>query len=113
MTAAGTEKVTGYASERAMTPYVSIVVPVYNEEGNLEALFARLTTVLDACGKSYELVFTNDGSRDRSGQMLRQFHERRPQHVRVIDFNGNFGQHMAIMAAFEHARGDVVVTIDA
>jgi len=96
-----------------VTPYLSVVIPVYNEEANLEALFARLTKALDALGKSYEILFTNDGSRDHSGAMLREFHRRRPREVRVIDFNGNFGQHMAIMAAFERVRGEVVVTLDA
>ena len=94
-------------------PYVSVVIPVYNEQENLEALFARLTAVMDKSGKPFEILFTNDGSRDRSGDILRDFHHRRPSQVRVIDFNGNFGQHMAIMAAFEHARGEVVVTLDA
>ena len=94
-------------------PYVSVVIPVYNEQENLEALFTRLIQVMDRLGKPYEIVFTNDGSRDRSGQMLKEYHERRPKQVRVIDFNGNFGQHMAIMAAFERVRGDVIVTLDA
>jgi undecaprenyl-phosphate 4-deoxy-4-formamido-L-arabinose transferase len=94
-------------------PYVSIVIPVYNEQENLDALFNRLTSVMDTLGKPYEILFTNDGSRDRSGEMLKGFHEKRPGQVRVIDFNGNFGQHMAIMAAFERVRGDVVVTLDA
>jgi undecaprenyl-phosphate 4-deoxy-4-formamido-L-arabinose transferase len=94
-------------------PYVSVVIPVYNEQDNLEALFSRLTSVMDKLGKPFELLFTNDGSRDRSGEMLKAFHDRRPKQVRVIDFNGNFGQHMAIMAAFERARGSVVVTLDA
>jgi len=94
-------------------PYLSVVIPVYNEEANLESLYARLTGVLDTFGKSYEIVFTNDGSRDRSGVILEQFHRLRPEQVRVIDFNGNFGQHMAIMAAFERVRGDVIVTLDA
>jgi undecaprenyl-phosphate 4-deoxy-4-formamido-L-arabinose transferase len=94
-------------------PYVSVVVPVYNEQDNLNALFTRLTAVLDGLGKPYEILFTNDGSRDRSGEMLRNFHLQRPAEVRVIDFNGNFGQHMAIMAAFERVRGDVIVTLDA
>ncbi len=94
-------------------PYVSIVIPVYNEQDNLEALFTRLTATMDKVGKPWEVLFTNDGSRDRSGEMLREFHRRRPKEVRVIDFNGNFGQHMAIMAAFERVRGDVVVTLDA
>jgi undecaprenyl-phosphate 4-deoxy-4-formamido-L-arabinose transferase len=94
-------------------PYLSVVIPVYNEQENLDALFSRLTAVMDRIGKSFEIIFTNDGSRDRSGAMLKEFHERRPENVRVIDFNGNFGQHMAIMAAFERVRGDVVVTLDA
>ena len=94
-------------------PSVSVVIPVYNEQDNLDALFTRLMAVMDRQGRSFEVLFTNDGSRDRSGEMLRGFHEQRPEQVRVIDFNGNFGQHMAIMAAFERARGEVIVTLDA
>lgn len=94
-------------------PYISVVIPVYNEEENLEALFSRLTAVMDNLGKPFEILFTNDGSRDRSGALLKEFHDRRPKQVRVIDFNGNFGQHMAIMSAFERVRGDVIVTLDA
>ena len=94
-------------------PYVSVVVPVYNEQENLPSLFLRLTAVLDKLGKPFEIIFTNDGSRDNSLVLLRDFHKQRPTQVRVIDFNGNFGQHMAIMAAFERARGEVVVTLDA
>jgi undecaprenyl-phosphate 4-deoxy-4-formamido-L-arabinose transferase len=94
-------------------PYISVVVPVYNEQENLPALFTRLTAVLDGTGKPYEILFTNDGSRDDSLALLRDFYQQRPKQVRVIDFNGNFGQHMAIMAAFERARGEVIVTLDA
>ncbi len=94
-------------------PYVSVVIPVYNEQENLPALFLRLTAVLDKSGKPYEILFTNDGSRDNSLALLKDFHRQRPAQVRVIDFNGNFGQHMAIMAAFERARGEVIVTLDA
>lgn len=94
-------------------PYLSIVIPVYNEQDNLEDLFARLFAVLDRLGRPFEVIFTNDGSRDRSGLILRDLFRRRPREVRVIDFNGNFGQHMAIMAAFEKVRGEVVVTLDA
>ncbi len=96
-----------------MKPYVSVVIPVYNEQDNLEALFARLMAVMDKLGKPYEILFTNDGSRDRSRDMLKDFFKRRPDSIRVVDFNGNFGQHMAVMAAFERVRGDVVVTLDA
>ena len=94
-------------------PYLSVVIPVYNEQENLPALFLRLAAVLDKVGKPYEILFTNDGSRDNSLMLLKDFHQQRPTQVRVIDFNGNFGQHMAIMAAFERARGDVIVTLDA
>ena len=94
-------------------PYVSVVIPVYNEQENLPALFLRLTATLDKLGKPFEILFTNDGSRDNSLVLLRDFHKQRPKQVRVIDFNGNFGQHMAIMAAFERARGEVIVTLDA
>ncbi len=95
-----------------MTPYVSIVIPVYNEEGNLENLFARLLPVMQGLGKPFEIIFTDDGSRDRSLAILKAEVARHPE-VRVVEFNGNFGQHMAIMAAFEVSRGDIVVTLDA
>jgi undecaprenyl-phosphate 4-deoxy-4-formamido-L-arabinose transferase len=96
-----------------MRPTLSIVIPVYNEEANLDTLFRRLTAVLDAQERSYEILFTNDGSRDRSRVLLAEFFAARPRQVRVIDFNANYGQHQAIMAAFERVRGDVIVTLDA
>jgi undecaprenyl-phosphate 4-deoxy-4-formamido-L-arabinose transferase len=94
-------------------PLVSVVIPVYNEEQVLPALFARLYPALDALGCSYEIVFVNDGSKDRSAALLREQFQRRPEVTRVILFNGNFGQHMAIMAGFAHVRGERVVTLDA
>ncbi len=94
-------------------PEISVVVPVYNEEANLEPLFARLTKVLDGLNRPWEILFTNDGSRDRSLELLKKFHQQRPAQVRVIDFNGNYGQHTAIIAAFERVRGETIVTIDA
>ena len=94
-------------------PAVSVVIPVYNEEEVLQALFDRLYPVLDASGETYEIIFVNDGSRDRSAQLLAaQFHLR-PDVTRVVLFNGNFGQHMAIMAGFEHVRGAIAITLDA
>jgi len=95
------------------SPALSIVIPVYNEELNLPTLFARLYPVLDAVGRSYEVLFTNDGSADRSMDLLREQHAKRPDVTRVINFNANYGQHMAIMAAFERVRGEVIVTLDA
>ena len=95
------------------SPEVSVVIPVYNEEAGLTALFERLYPALDALGRSYEIVFVNDGSRDRSAAMLREQFQKRPDVTRVVLFNGNFGQHLAIMAGFEHTRGRRVVTLDA
>ncbi|HWU67766.1 MAG TPA: glycosyltransferase [Stenotrophobium sp.] len=95
------------------TPELSVIIPVYNEEAVLEALFARLYPSLDALKISYEVIFINDGSRDRSAGMLSAQYEKRPDVTRVILFNGNFGQHRAILAGFEHARGARVVTLDA
>ena len=92
---------------------LSVVIPVYNEEAGLGALFARLYPALDALGMTYEVIFVNDGSRDRSAALLREQFARRPDVTRVVLLNGNFGQHMAIMAGFERCRGERVVTLDA
>src|SRR5262245_48976000 len=94
------------------SPDVSVIVPVYNEEEGLPALFARLYPALDALAVAYEIVFINDGSRDKSAALLREQFQKRPEVTRVILFNGNFGQHMAIMAGFEHCRGSRVVPLD-
>jgi len=92
---------------------LSVIVPVYNEEQGLHALFDRLYPALDKLGIAYEIVFINDGSRDRSAAILREQFQKRPDVTRVVLFNGNFGQHMAIMAGFEHCRGQRIVTLDA
>ena len=92
---------------------VSVVIPVYNEQDVLQALFDRIYPVLDALGERYEIIYVNDGSRDRSAQMLAAQFRLRPDVTRVVLFNGNFGQHMAIMAGFEHVRGQIAVTLDA
>jgi undecaprenyl-phosphate 4-deoxy-4-formamido-L-arabinose transferase len=94
-------------------PYVSVVIPVYNEAGNLQNLFNRLTQVLDESYPAYEIILINDGSQDASETILNTLQAQRPDHLRVIHFNGNFGQHMAIMAGFEAARGEIVITLDA
>jgi undecaprenyl-phosphate 4-deoxy-4-formamido-L-arabinose transferase len=92
---------------------VSVVVPVYNEEGNLPELLARLLAVMDRLGRSYELVFVDDGSRDGSLDILKEAARRHPQRVRVLELSRNFGQHQALLAAFQHVEGDVVVTLEA
>jgi undecaprenyl-phosphate 4-deoxy-4-formamido-L-arabinose transferase len=94
-------------------PKLSVVIPVYNEEQVLPSLFARLYPALDALGVSYECVFINDGSKDRSLALLRQQFQRRPAETRVVMFHANFGQHSAVMAGLAHARGEYVVTLDA
>ena len=94
-------------------PEISVVIPVFNEEEGLPELFARLYPALDALGVRYELIFVNDGSRDRSAALLRSQFQLRPEVTRVVLFAANFGQHMAIMAGFEQSRGDMVITLDA
>ncbi|NDA85667.1 MAG: glycosyltransferase, partial [Burkholderiaceae bacterium] len=98
-------------------PRLSVVIPVYNEEEGLQALFDRLYPALDHVASQYslpyELVFINDGSKDRSAAMLAMQYEKRPDVTRVVLFANNFGQHMAIMAGFEYARGEYIITLDA
>jgi undecaprenyl-phosphate 4-deoxy-4-formamido-L-arabinose transferase len=96
-----------------MRPELSVVIPIYNEEAGLEHLFARLYPALDKLGTSYEIIFVNDGSRDRSPEILADQFRLRPDVTRVVLFNGNYGQHMAILAGFEATRGEIVVTLDA
>ncbi|MFZ1098935.1 MAG: glycosyltransferase [Steroidobacteraceae bacterium] len=100
-------------SARDGTPDISVVIPVYNEEEGLPLLFERLYAALDALGRSYEVVFVDDGSRDSSVVELRGQFERRPDVTRVVVLARNAGQHMAILAAFAHTRGTYVITLDA
>ena len=94
-------------------PLISVVIPVFNEESGLATLFSRLYPALDSLKQTYEIIFINDGSSDRSAAMLREQFQQRPDVTRVILFNGNYGQHMAIMAGFERCRGARIVTLDA
>src|SRR3569623_1866110 len=96
-----------------MKPELSIVIPVYNEEAGLAKLFARLYPALDALNMAYEIIFVNDGSRDNTALILSDQFRERPDVTRVVLFNGNYGQHMAILAGFQATRGDIVVTLDA
>jgi len=94
-------------------PDISVVIPVYNEEEGLPFLFERLYPALDALGRSYEVVFVDDGSRDRSVAELREQFQRRPDVTRVVVLARNAGQHLAILAAFQQSRGRYVITLDA
>ena len=92
---------------------LSIVVPVYNEAAVLPALFARLYPALDAIGRRYEVIFVDDGSKDRSVGMLRDQHQKRSDVTQVVLLRANAGQHAAILAGFEFAGGSYVITLDA
>ncbi len=96
-----------------MSATVSVIVPVYNEEGGLAELFGRLYPALDRLQREYELIFVDDGSQDRSVAILREQFAKRPDVTRVVVLARNAGQHMAILAGFEHSRGDYVITLDA
>src|SRR5436190_22187608 len=102
---AGTSRVLGQSA-------VSIGVPVFNEELNLEALYARLAPVMDGIAGGVEAVFVDDGSADRSLEILRAL-AKKDARVRVLSFNRNYGQHAAIFAGFDAVSGRAVVTIDA
>lgn len=101
--------------ESATPPTVdlSVIVPVFNEEAVLDALFARLYPVLDALALRYEVVFVDDGSRDGSAELLRRQHAARRDVTRVLLLRRNVGQHQAILAGFAESLGRRVLTLDA
>jgi undecaprenyl-phosphate 4-deoxy-4-formamido-L-arabinose transferase len=105
------------ANPLLQAPQLSIVIPVYNEEEGLQALFDRLYPAMDQLQAKlnlrYEIIFVNDGSKDRSAGMLAAQFDLRPDTTRVVLFQNNFGQHMAIIAGFEYARGESIITLDA
>lgn len=100
-----------------MKPYpiqcVSIVIPVYNEQESLPELLRRTEAACAQLTQPYEIVLVDDGSRDDSAQLLQDAAEREGSSVVAIILNRNYGQHAAIMAGFEHSKGDVVITLDA
>ncbi len=99
-------------SENQREIELSITIPVYNEEQNLPILYERLKKVLDSLGKSYEIILVDDGSTDRSWEIIKELAEKDP-HVVGIKFRRNYGQTAAMSAGFEHARGKIVVAMDA
>jgi len=90
---------------------ISIVIPVYNEEENIEKLYGELKKVLENLNLDYEIIFVNDGSTDRTPQILDELAKRDPK-VKVIHFRKNYGQTAAMYAGFQYAEGDVVITMD-
>jgi len=93
-------------------PVYSIIAPIYNEEGNLDLLYQRIVSVMDSTGEAWELIMVNDGSRDRSPELMDAYARREPR-VRVIHFARNFGHQTAVTAGIDYATGDAVVLIDA
>jgi glycosyltransferase involved in cell wall biosynthesis len=94
-----------------MSPDLTVVIPVYNEAANLPQLHDELTTTLGGWGRSYELLFVDDGSTDDSFEVLARLQQADPR-VRIVRFRRNFGQTAAFAAGFAHARGAVIVTSD-
>ena len=90
---------------------ISLVIPVYNEEANLPRLMERLRPVMQQMGKSHEIIFVDDGSRDHTLPILKSFLIY-PE-VRVVELTRNYGQHAAIFSGFSIVRGDIVITLDA
>ncbi len=93
-------------------PYISVLIPVLNEEESLPELHRRLRDTLNNIGKPYEIIYINDGSTDTTEILLEKFHADDGR-VKVIEFNRNYGQHMALFSGFEYAGGEIIVTIDA
>ncbi len=93
--------------------YLSLVIPVYNEEQNLPLLFDAVQGALGPLKKNWELIFVDDGSDDGSLQILQGLVRKDPQHVRVVVFRRNFGQTAAITAGIDHSEGQIIVLLDA
>jgi glycosyltransferase involved in cell wall biosynthesis len=100
------------SSPRSKTPFVSIVVPLYNEEESLRELTAKIVGVTKEMGKSYEIVFVDDGSTDRSYEVLKDLHEH-DSRVKAIRFRRNFGKSAALSVGFKEATGEYIITMDA
>jgi glycosyltransferase involved in cell wall biosynthesis len=90
---------------------ISVVIPVYEEEGSVQELTARLIEVLDRTGRSFEILFVDDGSSDDTLRILREANEK-DDRVKIVSFRRNFGQTAALAAGFDYARGGIVVTLD-
>ncbi|NJN53467.1 MAG: glycosyltransferase family 2 protein [Anaerolineae bacterium] len=92
---------------------LTVVIPLLNEEDNLVLLYEKLTAVLTEWARPYELIFVDDGSTDRSLSILQEFYTADPQRVRIVQLRRNFGKTSAMVAGFQLAQGDVLITIDA
>ncbi len=99
-------------SDYVNSPYISVVIPAYNEEENIPILYEKLKGVLEKLGKDYEVIFVDDGSVDRTWERLKKIAEK-DQRVKLIRFKKNYGQTAAMYAGFQHASGEVIITLDA
>ena len=95
------------------TPSLSVVIPAFNEEANLNELIGRCLTICSSLGKTFEIILVDDGSSDRSAQIITEAAEQNPGKIIGVLLNRNYGQHAAVMAGFAESRGEIVVTLDA
>jgi glycosyltransferase involved in cell wall biosynthesis len=98
--------------EAVLSEFVSIVIPVFEEEESLPVLYSSITAVMEPLGVGYEILFVDDGSRDRSMEVLEGL-RKKDERVKVVGFRRNFGQTAAMAAGFEYATGDIIITMDA
>ncbi len=95
------------------TPYISIVIPIFNEVENVRLLYRSLRSAMDSTGYSWEVVFIDDGSTDGTGLALREIHaQQRDVRIRILELRRNFGQTAAMAAGFDHACGEIIVAMD-
>jgi glycosyltransferase involved in cell wall biosynthesis len=99
-------------SRQRSVPYVSVIVPLFNEAGNINLLYRRLRHAMDQAGYVWEVIFIDDGSTDGSFALLQQLHKQNDEHVRVVRLRRNYGQTAALAAGFDAARGATIVCLD-
>ena len=92
---------------------ISVIVPLYNEEESLPEFYAWIQRVMKANGFTYEIIFVNDGSKDKSWDVIEDLHRKDAEHVHAIKFRRNYGKSPALYCGFKAAKGDVVITMDA
>jgi len=92
---------------------LSLVIPVYNEEENLPLLWQEIQTAVIPLNIPWDVTFVDDGSKDRSAEVLRELAAQDPEHVQVVLLNRNYGQTAAITAGIDHSDGDVIILMDA
>lgn len=92
---------------------LSLVIPVYNEQDNLPMLFEAIYTAMKSMNRTWEVILVDDGSRDKSLDILKEYAEKDPTHIRVVSFRRNFGQTAATAAGIDYSSGEIIVLLDA